>query len=63
MVNHTNAEPENDVLKTEEVRQEQANISEQRGENQQNSYGSRKAGKSKREIMKDLSRARSPWDE
>ena len=63
MVNHSNAEPEKESPKTEEVGQEQANIPEQQGDNQQSSYNSRKAGKSKREIMEDLSRARFPWDE
>ena len=63
MTNHPNTEPEEESPKTEGAAQEQAKIPEQQGEIQQNSYNSRKAGKSKREIMEDLSRARFPWDE
>jgi hypothetical protein len=63
MANHSNTDPEKEISKTEEVGQVQANIPEQQGENQQSSYNSRKAGKSKREIMEELSRARFPWDE
>ena len=63
MVNHSNTKPEKESPKTEGAGQEQTNIPEQQGEIQQNSYNSRKASKSKREIMEDLSRARFPWDE
>ncbi|MBU3595151.1 hypothetical protein ICN10_01900 [Polynucleobacter sp. 86C-FISCH] len=48
---------------TEGAEQEQASAPKQQGENQESSYSSRKAAKSKREIMEDLSRARFPWDE
>ena len=63
MANHSNTDPGKESPKTEEVGQVQANIPEQQGEIQQSSYNSRKAGKSKREIMEELSRARFPWDE
>ncbi|BDT77576.1 hypothetical protein PKF023_13790 [Polynucleobacter yangtzensis] len=63
MTNHSNTEPEKESPKTEELGQEQADTPDQHGENQQSSYSSRKAGKSKREIMEELSRARFPWDE
>ena len=63
MANHSNTDSEKESPKTEEVGQVQANIPEQQGEIQQCSYNSRKAGKSKREIMEELSRARFPWDE
>ena len=63
MVNHSNAESDKEAPKTEELGQEKADIPDQQGENQESSYSSRKAGKSKREIMEDLSRARFPWDE
>jgi hypothetical protein len=63
MVNHSNTEPEKDAPKTEELGQEQAGTPDQQGENQESSYSSRKAAKSKREIMEDLSHARFPWDE
>lgn len=63
MTNHSNTEPEKESPKTEELGQEQADTPDQHGENQQSSYSSRKAGKSKREIMEELSRARFLWDE
>lgn len=63
MTNHSNTEPEKESPKTEELGQEQADTPDQHGENQQSSYSSRKAGKSKREIMEELSHARFPWDE
>jgi hypothetical protein len=63
MANHSNTDPEKESPKTEEVGQVQPNIPEQQGEIQQSSYNSRKVGKSKREIMEELSRARFPWDE
>ena len=62
MVNHSNAGSDKEAPKTEELGQEQTSA-ERHGENQESSYSSRKAGKSKREIMEDLSRARFPWDE
>jgi hypothetical protein len=62
MANHLNKEPEKEAPKTEELGQEQAGTPDQLGENQESSYSSRKAAKSKREIMEDLSRARFPWD-
>ena len=62
MTNHSNSEPEKEAPKAEELGQEQTSA-ERHGEIQQSSYSSRKAGKSKREIMEDLSRARFPWDE
>jgi hypothetical protein len=63
MANHSNTDPEKEAPKTEELGQEQADTPDQLGENQESLYGSRKAAKSKREIMEDLSRARFPWDE
>jgi hypothetical protein len=63
MVNHSNTESDKEAPKTEELGQEKAGIPDQQGENQESSYSSRKATKSKREIMEDLSRARFPWDE
>ena len=63
MANHSNTESEKDAPKTEDLGQEQASTPDQQGENQKSSYSSRKAGKSKREIMEELSRARFPWDE
>ncbi|MCX7237206.1 hypothetical protein [Polynucleobacter sp.] len=63
MANHSNTEPEKEAPKTEDLGQEQAGAPDQQGDNQERSYSSRKAGKSKREIMEDLSRARFPWDE
>ncbi len=63
MDNHSNTDPEKEAPKSEELEQEEAGIPDQQGENQESSYSSRKAAKSKREIMEDLSRARFPWDE
>ena len=63
MANLPNTSPEKESPKTEESGQEQPVLPEQQGEIQESSYSSRKAGKSKREIMEDLSRARFPWDE
>jgi hypothetical protein len=63
MPNHSNTEPEKEAQKTEELGQGKAGTPYQQGENQESSYSSRKAAKSKREIMEDLSRARFPWDE
>ena len=63
MPNHSNTEPEKEAPKTEELGQEKAGTPDQQSENQESSYSSRKAAKSKREIMEDLSRARFPWDE
>ena len=63
MANHSNKESEKEDSMTEEAEQEQASTPDQQGDNQESSYSSRKAGKSKREIMEDLSRARFPWDE
>ena len=62
MANHSNTEPEKEAPKSEVLGQEQTST-DQQGENQESSYSSRKAAKSKREIMEDLSRARFPWDE
>ena len=63
MANHSNAEPEKETPKADELRQEQIGAPNQQGDNQESSYSSRKAAKSKREIMEELSRARFPWDE
>ena len=63
MANHSNTEPEIESPKTEDLGQEQTGAPDQQGENQESSYSSRKASKSKREIMEELSRARFPWDE
>ena len=63
MANHSNKESEKEDSMTEGAEQEQASTPDQQGDNQESSYSSRKAGKSKREIMEDLSRARFPWDE
>ena len=63
MVIHLNTESEKEAPKTEDLGQEQASTTDQQGEIQESSYSARKAGKSKREIMEDLSRARFPWDE
>lgn len=63
MANHSNTDPEKEAPKTEDLGQEQASAPDQQGEIQESSYSSRKAAKSKREIMEDLSRARFPWDE
>ena len=63
MVNHSNTESEKVAPKTEEAGQEQEKTPEQQSEIQVSSYSSIRAGKSKREIMEDLSRARFPWDE
>ena len=62
MVNHSNSDPKKEAPKAEELGQEQTSA-EQQGEIQQSSFSSRRAGKSKREIMEDLSRARFPWGE
>jgi hypothetical protein len=63
MANHSNADSEKEAPKSEELGQEQAGTPDQQGEIQESSYSSRKAAKSKREIMEELSRARFPWDE
>ena len=63
MANHSNTDPEKEAPKSEELGQEETGIPDQQGEIQESSYSSRKATKSKREIMEDLSRARFPWDE
>ena len=63
MTKHPNTDSEKESPKTEEAGKEQASVPDQQVENQESSYSSRKAGKSKREIMEDLSRARFPWDE
>ena len=63
MANHSNSDLEKEAPKTEEWGQEQADTPDQQGDNQESSYSARKAGKSKREIMEELSRARFPWDE
>jgi hypothetical protein len=70
MTNHSNTEPDNkeDLKKEpstpEELGWEQSEISsDQENEDRPASNHSRKAGRSKREIMEELSRARFPWDE
>ena len=63
MANHSNKKSEKEDSMAEGAEQEQASTPDQQGDNQESSYSSRKAGKSKREIMEDLSRARFPWDE
>ena len=63
MVNHSNTEPDKETLKTEELGQEKVGIPDQQGENQESSYSSIKASKSKGEILEDLSRAIFPCDE
>ena len=62
MENHSNTETEKEATKAEELGQEQTSA-ERQGEIQESSFSSRKAAKSKREIMEDLSRASFPWDE
>jgi hypothetical protein len=70
MTNYSNTEPDNkeDLKKEsstpEELGQEKSETpSGQGGEGIQTSNHSRNAGRSKREIMEELSRARFPWDE
>ena len=49
---------------TEEVKQDvPQNVADQEGKTQSDSYSSRKAGLSKREIMEQLSRDRFPWED
>ena len=60
MANHSNPEPDN----KEELKHEQTeDPSDCETEDKQDSGHPRKAGRSKREIMEELSRARFPWDE
>jgi len=70
MTNHSNIEPaKKEDLKSEsstpeELGREQSETpSDQGGESIQAPNHSRRAGRSKREIMEELSRARFPWDE
>lgn len=63
MANHSNGEPEKETPKADELGQKQTGTPNHQGDNQESSYSSRKAAKSKREIMEELSRARFPWDE
>jgi hypothetical protein len=70
MTKHFNSESENkeDLQKDSSVpevlgREQSETPSDQEGEGAQASNHSRKAGRSKREIMEELSRARFPWDE
>ena len=60
MANHSNIEPDNKE-RLQDVDKEAP--SNQEIENKQDSSHPRRAGRSKREIMEELSRARFPWDE
>ena len=60
MANHSNIEPDNKE-RLQDVDKEAP--SNQEIENKQYSSHPRRAGRSKREIMEELSRARFPWDE
>lgn len=60
MTNQSNTEPDN----KEELKDEQTEgLSDRETEDRQDSGHPRKAGRSKREIMEELSRARFPWDD
>jgi hypothetical protein len=70
MTNHSNIEPakkeglKNESSTLEEWGREQSEtLSDQGGKGLQAPNHSRRAGRSKREIMEELSRARFPWDE
>jgi hypothetical protein len=70
ITNHSNIEPaKKEDLKSESStpeelgREESETPSDQGGESIQASNHSRRVGRSKREIMEELSRARFPWDE
>ena len=63
MTKRPNISSENESPKMEELGEDQTGAPDQQRKDQPNSYNSRKAAKSKREIMEDLSRARFPWDE
>ena len=60
MTNHSNAEPNN---KEGHQEVEIETPSDRESESKRDSGHPRRAGRSKREIMEELSRARFPWDE
>ena len=60
MINHSNTEPDN----KEELQDDQSETSSKpESDSKQDSGHPRRSGRSKREIMEELSRARFPWDE
>ena len=63
MTKRPNISSENESPNMEELGEDQTGAPDLQRKDQPNSYSSRKAAKSKREIMEDLSRARFPWDE
>ena len=60
MTNHSNAEPDNKEGLQHEQTETHPNYE---SEYKQDSGHPRRSGRSKREIMEELSRARFPWDE
>lgn len=60
MTNHSNTEADN--KKGPQEKEEEA-PSNRENEDKQDSGHPRRVGRSKREIMEELSRARFPWDE
>ena len=60
MINHSNTEPDS----KEELQDDQSETSfKPESDSKQDSGHPRRSGRSKREIMEELSRARFPWDE
>ena len=60
MTKHSNTEAD----KKEELQDNQSDASSKpEGDSKQDSGHPRRSGRSKREIMEELSRARFPWDE